>query len=187
MRAPSLARSVEVRQSHNKRPSFLADAMLGSVARKLRIFGFDTFYTASIHDDIILKIATEQNRIILTCDRELFKRILKKGLTGVLLNSHSDIENIAHILAKNGISSVRFHQQYSRCAKCNGLLIKKTRADVKAHFIHLRSLMSHEQFYQCSICNKIYWKGSHFERIICFAKSIDARINQYPKCQRAEI
>lgn len=183
MRAPLLARSVEVRQSHNKRPSFLADAMLGSVARKLRIFGFDTLYAASIHDDAILKIATEQNRTILTCDRELFKRVLKKGLTGVLLNSNSDIENIAHILAKNGICSLSFDQEYSRCAKCNGLLIKKTRDDVQAHFIHLRGLMSQEQFYQCSICNKIYWKGSHLDHIISFAKSIDARINQYPKCQ----
>ncbi len=182
MRAPSLVRSVEVRQPHNKRPSFLADAMLGSVARKLRIFGFDTFYTASIHDDIILKIATEQNRIILTCDRDLFKRILKKGLRGVLLNSNSDIENIAHILVKNGICTLRFDQECSRCTKCNGLLIKKTRDDVQAHFIHLTSLMSQEQFYQCSICNKIYWKGSHLEHIICFAKSIDTRINQYPKC-----
>jgi uncharacterized protein with PIN domain len=182
MRAPSLVRSVEVRQPHNNRPSFLADAMLGSVARKLRIYGFDTSYTASIHDDSVLKIAAEQNRIILTCDRELFKRILKKGLTGVLLQSNCDIENIAHLLAKNGICSLRFDQEFSRCAKCNGSLIKKTRDDVKAHLVNLRSLLSQEQFYQCSICNKIYWKGSHLEHIICFAKSIDARINQNTKC-----
>ncbi|HYZ50211.1 MAG TPA: DUF5615 family PIN-like protein, partial [Nitrososphaeraceae archaeon] len=137
-----------MRQLHNKRPSFLADAMLGSVARKLRIFGFDTLYTASLRDDIILKIAAEQNRIILTCDRDLFKRILKKGLTGVLLNTNSDIENIAHILVKNGICTLEFDQECSRCAKCNGLLIKKTRDDVPAHFIQLASLVSQEQFYQ---------------------------------------
>jgi len=56
-----------------KAPSFLADAMLGSVARKLRIFGFDTLYIAHAHDDEILKTGIEQGRVILTADKELFK------------------------------------------------------------------------------------------------------------------
>jgi uncharacterized protein len=51
-----------------KAPSiaFLADAMLGSIARKLRIFGFDTLYNAQVNDDEILKIGMEQDRVILT-------------------------------------------------------------------------------------------------------------------------
>ena len=59
--------------------SFLADAMLGSIARKLRIFGFDTIYLAHARDDEILKIGIEQDRVILTADKELFKRIVKVG------------------------------------------------------------------------------------------------------------
>ena len=52
------------------RVAFLADAMLGSIARKLRVFGFDTLYNAQAHDDEILKIAMEQDRVILTADKE---------------------------------------------------------------------------------------------------------------------
>jgi uncharacterized protein len=64
-------KSVEARQLVRSKPTFLADAMLGSVARKLRIFGFDTLYIKHTHDDEILKIAIEDNRAILTCEKEL--------------------------------------------------------------------------------------------------------------------
>ncbi len=57
------AKSVGARQLVSSKPTFLADAMLGSVARKLRIFGFDTLYIKHIHDDEILKIGIEGNRV----------------------------------------------------------------------------------------------------------------------------
>ncbi|HYX72308.1 MAG TPA: Mut7-C RNAse domain-containing protein, partial [Nitrososphaera sp.] len=67
--------------------AFLADSMLGSIARKLRIFGFDTLYDAQVNDDDeILKIGMEQDRVILTADKELFKRIVKIGARGVLVS-----------------------------------------------------------------------------------------------------
>src|SRR5437764_300843 len=61
------AKSVGARQLVRLKPIFLADAMLGNVARKLRIFGFDTLYIKDIHDDDVLKIGIAQKRIILTC------------------------------------------------------------------------------------------------------------------------
>ena len=87
--------------------SFLADAMLGNIARKLRIFGFDTIYLAHARDDEILKIGIEQDRVILTADKELFKRIVKVGARGVLVSGGaSELEDLIHILTKNGITSV---------------------------------------------------------------------------------
>ena len=70
----SHVKNVGERSLVNSKPTFLADAMLGSIARKLRIFGFDTLYVAHAHDDEILKIGIAEDRIILTCDKELFKR-----------------------------------------------------------------------------------------------------------------
>lgn len=88
-----------------KEPSFLADAMLGSVARKLRIFGFDTLYIAHARDDEILKTGIEQGRVILTADKELFKRVVKAGARGVLVSGGSDVDDLVHILSKNGVTS----------------------------------------------------------------------------------
>ncbi|MDQ5875882.1 MAG: Mut7-C RNAse domain-containing protein, partial [Thermoproteota archaeon] len=87
--------------------AFLADAMLGNIARKLRIFGFDTLYMAQAHDNEILETGIKQDRVILTADKELFKRIVKVGARGVLVSAGaSELEDLVHILTENGITSI---------------------------------------------------------------------------------
>ena len=159
-----------------KERSFLADAMLGSVARKLRIFGFDTLYISDTHDDEILKTGIEQGRIILTADRELFKRIVKAGARGVLVNGGSDIEDLVHILAKNGITSVGLDGIGSRCSMCNGLLEEKRPEQVKG--VPDKVAERHAEFYQCATCGKVYWEGGHQKRIKALAKSIDSKLGK---------
>ena len=73
------AKSAAARRLHRPDPAFLADAMLGSVARKLRIFGFDTAYVAHTADDEVLKLGVEQGRIILTADKEFFQAHCQQG------------------------------------------------------------------------------------------------------------
>ena len=63
-------------------PSFLVDAMLGNIARKLRIFGYDTLYLKDTSDSSVLGIASREKRILLTRDKELFRRVIKEGIDG---------------------------------------------------------------------------------------------------------
>lgn len=149
--------------------------MLGSVARKLRIFGFDTLYVAHAHDDEILKIGIEQNRVILTADKELFKRAVKAGTAGVLVSGASDVEDLVHILAKNGITSVSLDGIGSRCSVCNGLLEARTPAQVKVSLPGKVAELQSE-FYQCTSCGKVYWEGGHLRRIRSLAKSVDSKL-----------
>ena len=112
--------------------AFLADAMLGNIARKLRIFGFDTLYMAQAHDDEILKTGIKQDRVILTADKELFKRIVKVGARGVLVSAGaSELEDLVHILTENGITSIGMDGLGSRCSVCNGHLEERTSDQVK--------------------------------------------------------
>jgi uncharacterized protein len=156
----SHVKNVEEKLLVSSKPAFLADAMLGSIARKLRIFGFDTVYVSHTHDDEILKIGIAENRIILTCDKELFKRTLKREAHSVLLQGSDDFRDIVHILSKCGIASLTFHTIDSRCAICNGLLIRKKPSDVIKD-VHSNVLKRHRQFFKCTDCKKIYWQGSH--------------------------
>ena len=160
----SHVKNVGERSLVNSKPTFLADAMLGSIARKLRIFGFDTLYVAHAHDDEILKIGIAEDRIILTCDKELFKRTLKEEAQSVLLQGSDDLKDIVHILSKCGIALLTFHTINSRCAICNGLLIRKKASDVVKD-VHSNVLKLHKQFFKCSDCKKIYWEGSHLTHI----------------------
>ena len=158
-----------------KAPRFLADAMLGSVARKLRIFGFDTLYIAHAPDDEILKAGIDQGRVILTADKELFKRVVKAGAPGVLVSGSGEVDDIAHILSKNGVTSVRLDGIGSRCSICNGLLEERTPEQVK-NGIPDRVAECHSEFYQCASCGKMYWEGGHLRRIRALARSVDSRL-----------
>jgi uncharacterized protein with PIN domain len=75
-------------------PSFLVDAMLGNIARKLRIFGYDTLYLKDTSDTSILGIAMREKRILLTRDKELFRRVIKEGIEGMLLEQYEGISPI---------------------------------------------------------------------------------------------
>src|SRR5919202_4149482 len=123
-RAHSCVKYVGVNHLLLKEPnvSFLADGMLGSIARKLRFFGFDTLYIAHAHDNEILKMGIEQDRVILTADKELFKRIVKAGARGVIVGGvASELEDLADILTKSGVKSMYMDRIGSRCSLCNGL------------------------------------------------------------------
>jgi uncharacterized protein len=179
MKARSSAKSAGARpalKAHdNGSLAFLADAMLGSLARKLRIFGFDTLYIAHTDDDEILRIGTEQQRVILTADRELFKRIVKAGGKGVLVSGASDFEDLVHILKKNGIASIDVQSIGSRCSVCNGILECRTPKQIKDS-VPGKVAKYHAKFYQCIECGKVYWEGGHFQRIRIFAKNLELKL-----------
>ena len=164
MKVHSHVKNVEERLLVSSKRAFLADAMLGSVARKLRIFGFDTLYVAHTHDDEILKIGIAENRIILTCDRTLYMRTLKKEADSILLQGSDDLKDIVHILSKCGIPLLTFRSIDSRCAICNGLLIRKKPSNV-VNDVNSNILKRHKQFFKCSDCKKIYWEGSHLTHV----------------------
>lgn len=178
-----------VLEAHNV--AFVADAMLGNIARKLRIFGFDTVYRAQVDDDEILKIGIEQDRVILTADKELFRRIVKVGARGVLVSSGTtEFEALVHILMKNGITSVGMNGIGSRCSVCNGHLKQRTLDQVKNDddedynncnnndgvIVPDKVIACHNQFFQCISCGKIYWEGGHVKRIRDLVQNIDAKL-----------
>lgn len=171
------------------RVTFLADAMLGSIARKLRFLGFDTLYIAHAQDNEILKMGIEQDRVILTGDKELFKRIVKVGAPGVLVGGRpNELEDLVDILTKNDIKSIDMNGIGSRCSVCNSILEKRTSDQVKnknndgnnycddAQVVPDRVLASHNQFFQCISCGKVYWEGNHFQRTRALARSIDVEL-----------
>lgn len=160
---------------NQKAPRFVADAMLGNVARKLRIFGFDTLYMVHAPDDEILRTGIEHGRVILTADKELFKRVVKAGAPGVLVGGANEVQDLVHILAKSGIRSVSLDGIGSRCSVCNGLLEARTSAQVRDG-VPGKVAEFQNEFYQCASCGKVYWEGGHLRRIRALAKNVDGRL-----------
>lgn len=176
--AVSLVRTAEQRYKVKLwLPRFLVDAMLGDIARKLRIFGFDTLYMKDTSDSSILEMALQENRIILTRDKEFFRRVVKAGAEGVLMERYDQIDNIANTLLKYGVRSLSFNPRTARCSRCNGILALIKASDLEGA-IPNKILEIHHNFFQCSYCNNIYWEGSHVKPLNLLAQKINTKIEK---------
>ncbi|HKU32278.1 MAG TPA: Mut7-C RNAse domain-containing protein, partial [Candidatus Nitrosotalea sp.] len=146
------------------KPSFIVDGMLGNLARKMRLLGYDSRYESSAEDSDLIKMGEKQRRVIVTKDENLSKSAEKIGLATVLIRGNDEVEQIVQIATKLGLSSFAIDSNSSRCVDCNGKLeaIDKIRVMNKVPSgIYERQ----EKFWVCRDCKKIYWEGTHFEKL----------------------
>jgi uncharacterized protein with PIN domain len=139
---------------------FVADAHLGGLARLLRMAGFDTLYDNNIGDAVLAAIAIGDERIALTRDRELLKR---RGIVhGRYVHALKPAKQLVEIVDRFGLA--RRAAPFTLCLHCNAPLraVAKTLvegqlpASVRAH---------HHEFSMCAVCQRVYWKGSHWQRM----------------------
>ena len=65
---------------------FFVDAMLGNIARKLRLLGFDSEYFSDISDSELIEKAQTECRTIISRDYSLTQRAKKKGIPTVCVS-----------------------------------------------------------------------------------------------------
>jgi uncharacterized protein with PIN domain len=141
-----------------ERPRFAVDEMLGSLARWLRIMGYDTVYTRDRTDSAILDLAKGDGRFLLTRDRELSKRM---GEMGVYVESDDLDEQLRQARSRFQLEA---NAERSRCTVCNGELEVVPPEKAKGH-VPEGVLENHTSFYVCLACGKFYWRGSHWRQI----------------------
>lgn len=151
--------------------------MLGSLARKLRIYGFDTLYDTSLDDDQLIRLAHTRQLILLTSDKELFARALRAGIQSILLTEENDARRLVTIFRTLKVSSGNIDAEKSRCASCNGELSTINRSDLKVSLPDT-VLKRHEQFYLCKNCSKVYWKGGHWRRLESLGREVSKSLEQ---------
>ena len=159
-----------------QKPSFIVDAMLGNLSKKLRILGYDSKYFSSIEDEKIILIAKNEKRIILTKDEQLTKIAEKQSASFVLIRGSDELEQILQINTKIKLDRFVVNTNNSRCIACNGKLesIEKFRIIGK---IPEGVLEREKSFWMCESCKKIYWEGTHFQKLQEFAAKLNDRIN----------
>jgi len=134
-------------------PRFLVDGMLGSLARKLRILGFDTVYDPKSEDSELRSSAMSSGRILLTGDFELFKSAKRSDIDTILINSSSERNRLFEVLHGSGRIAIQTDQIVSRCSECNGELYETAKKN------------RNSAVYSCRACGKSYWKGSHWKKL----------------------
>ncbi|MCE5345369.1 MAG: Mut7-C ubiquitin/RNAse domain-containing protein [Bacteroidales bacterium] len=139
---------------------FILDVHLGKLTKYMRLCNFDTYYRTDYNDQEIVDIAISEKRIILTRDRELLKK--KLVTRGYWIRSQHLDEQLREVFLRFDLKNqIRL---FNRCIECNGIL-----ADISKENILDRLLPKTRQYYQkfkiCPGCDRIYWEGSHSERM----------------------
>lgn len=139
---------------------FVLDAHLGALARYLRMLGFDALYRNDYADAELARIAHDERRILLTRDVGLLKRSLVRR--GCFLRQTQPLRQMQEIVARFELRErIR---PFRRCMRCNGHLAAVRRSAL-ADTLDPRILARHRRFRRCRDCARIYWPGSHFERM----------------------
>lgn len=136
---------------------FIADHMLGSLARWLRMMGYDCRYEKGLSDDEIIDLARSEGRIVLTRDEWLAEKC-----GGVCLRT-TDLDE--QLLEVSNRFNLKFAVSEMRCSVCNGSLKRIDRGSVVGR-VPEKSLEAASDFWQCDSCRKIYWDGTHWKGII---------------------
>lgn len=151
---------LRVREKPLRRLRFVADAHLGGLARLLRMAGFDTLYDNHYHDDEIEAIARDEERVVLTRDRELLKR---RTIThGCYIHELKAAHQLRELF--NRLDLAASAQPFTICLHCNAPLREVGKDEVQER-LPPSVREQHEQFNTCGLCHRVFWKGSHWKRM----------------------
>ena len=139
---------------------FVADRMLGKLAKWLRVLGYDVVYLRQAADEKIVERLRE-GRILLTRGRRAgsWQQLGKV----FVVNANEPKKQIREVV--RGLRLAMIDAEYfSRCLSCNCLLDTVNREEVRAEvpdYIY----QTQSQFRRCCDCSKVYWPGSHSEKM----------------------
>ena len=131
--------------------------MLGTLARWLRLLGYDTRFDPGLDDHALVRLARAEGRILLTRDRALAAR---RGLQSLFVQEEDLEAQIVQVVRALGLPS----GLEPRCAVCNGELAFVPKAAVQSlvppYVFHTQS-----EFRRCMACGRVYWRGTHWPHI----------------------
>lgn len=137
--------------------------MLGTLAKWLRICGFDTYYAKRhMKDKKLMDIAKKENRVIVTRDKELVYNARREQIKVIKIDTYILDEQIKKVIGKTKINKKSI---LTRCLICNTILKEIPKKEVKDK-VPSKVFENHEEFLSCPKCKKIYWKGTHYQKML---------------------
>jgi uncharacterized protein with PIN domain len=143
-------------------PCFACDAMLGGLARWLRAAGYDATWREGIQDRELIRRAKRENRIVLSSDDDIFAfAVVRDGILPALfvprqLRLHDQVAFVLKTLA--------LPLRNPRCMACGGTLVELAK-EAAAERVPPRTLRWLDRYWECQVCRKLFWRGTHWQRI----------------------
>jgi uncharacterized protein with PIN domain len=164
--------------STDEPPHFFCDAMLGGLARRLRAAGYEAAFEHGIDDGDLVARAEQAGAVVLSSDRPLFdRRPVREGrVRALFVPRHAPVlAQTVFVLAELGLAVRDVH-----CMACGGAL-ERADPDALAAAVPPFARARHERFYRCARCARVYWEGTHFDRIADARAEITRRLAATPE------
>lgn len=147
-------------------PSFVLDGHLGTLARRLRLAGFDAHYESHADDEMLAERAGREGRVLLTRDIELLKRRVVNF--GAFVRATDPGEQFVEVVERFDLAP--HMRPFTRCPRCNGRLRDATASEVASR-VPDRVRERGGPVLACADCGHAYWEGSHTARIRAWLES----------------
>ena len=146
---------------------FVADVHLGALTKKLRLLGFNTEFSNDASTEALLESVTGEKRVLLSRNRKLLmRRVVNRGL---FIRSNDPEEQCAEVVRRFDLT--RSIKPFTRCMACNSHLAPAPKEKVLPRLEPLTKKYFFE-FSGCTGCGKVYWKGSHYEKLEAFLERV---------------
>jgi len=150
---------------------FLVDGMLGNVAKKLLLLGYDTDYFSDMNDSELIKKAKHENRVIISKDRQLISNAKKSSITTIQITKDNEIEQFLEILNTVHLEVNDINGNAARCTKCNSQTTEISKTEISDK-VPSKVLEFNQKFWECDKCKQIYWEGTHVKKLQDFVNKI---------------
>ncbi|CAM2839822.1 Uncharacterized conserved protein [Legionella steigerwaltii] len=158
---------IRLRPKPLRKMRFILDVHLGKLAKYLRLLGFDVIYENNLTDEAIIKCSKNEHRIVLTRDIGILKN---KTITHGHWMHHTDPEQQVEEVLHQFQLKKQCHP-FTRCLSCNGQLKNIEKDKVSADIPKLAQKY-YETFMLCESCKKVYWEGSHYNKLKKWVENI---------------
>jgi hypothetical protein len=152
---------------------FAVDVHLQKLASLLRLAGFDAVVLED--DGELAETAAREARVALTRDRALLKRSAIRH--GCWIRNTAPGAQFAELLERFDLA--RRARPFTRCLSCNDVL-QPVSKEVVAPDLPPRTRDLFEEFHRCPGCGRVYWRGSHYERLSGLLQRLLAGVDQVP-------
>ena len=145
---------------------FVADKMLGRLARWLRIIGQDVTYGPELSGAGLMRAARREGRLILTRDRGIGK---KNPPPYLFIQSNDFRAQLRQVAEACGLDLLK--DAFTRCLECNSLFEPIAKGDVEGK-VPPYVFATQEKFSFCRKCQRIYWPATHQQKMLEELKSV---------------
>jgi uncharacterized protein with PIN domain len=144
--------------------TFIVDSNAGKLARWLRMMGYDTLFFNDIEDGHLVDMAMKEGRVVVTRDTQIAKRrVAANGSLRVILSRDDDPkQQLMQVLKELNLDCRQL--QFTRCLECNQRLVPRSKEEVK-DLVPPYVFRTQTQYMQCPSCSRVYWQGTHWQRM----------------------